>query len=76
MTEMREDPRFPGVQIHESSYVDAPVEIGAGTRIWHFSHVLGNVTIGANCSIGQNVVIGPRVTVGKRMQDPEQCQHL
>jgi UDP-2-acetamido-3-amino-2,3-dideoxy-glucuronate N-acetyltransferase len=64
MTEMREDPRFPGVQIHESSYVDAPVAIGAGTRIWHFSHILGNVTIGANCSIGQNVVIGPRVTVG------------
>lgn len=50
--------------IHESSYVDEPSEIGAGTKIWHFSHVLRDVKIGENCSIGQNVVIGPRVTVG------------
>lgn len=56
--------RFPGVLIHESSYVDDPVEIGRGTRIWHFSHVLGQVKIGENCTIGQNVVIGPRVGVG------------
>ncbi|MGD0023134.1 MAG: acyltransferase [Xanthobacteraceae bacterium] len=56
--------RFPGVFIHESCYVDDPVTIGAGTKIWHFSHVLGEVAIGTNCSIGQNVMIGPRVTVG------------
>ena len=56
--------RFPGVRIHESSYVDEPVPIGEGTRIWHFCHVLGEVTIGRHCSIGQNVMIGPRVTVG------------
>ena len=56
--------RFPGVFIHESSYVDHPVEIGAGTKIWHFCHILGNVTIGTGCSVGQNVMIGPRVTIG------------
>lgn len=62
--QMREDRRFPGVLIHESSYVDDPVMIGAGTRVWHFSHLLGEVAIGARCSIGQNVMIGPKVTVG------------
>lgn len=56
--------RFPGVFIHESSYVDEPVEIGPGTKIWHFSHILGDVKIGRDCSFGQNVVIGPRVTIG------------
>lgn len=55
---------FEGVQIHESAYVDDPVEIGAGTKIWHFSHVLPRVKIGRDCSVGQNVVIGPDVTVG------------
>jgi UDP-2-acetamido-3-amino-2,3-dideoxy-glucuronate N-acetyltransferase len=56
--------RFPNVRIHESTYVDEPVQIGEGTSIWHFCHILGEVTIGRRCSIGQNVMIGPRVTVG------------
>jgi UDP-2-acetamido-3-amino-2,3-dideoxy-glucuronate N-acetyltransferase len=56
--------RFPNVRIHESSYVDEPVQIGEGTRIWHFCHILGEVTIGRDCSIGQNVMVGPRVTIG------------
>jgi UDP-2-acetamido-3-amino-2,3-dideoxy-glucuronate N-acetyltransferase len=56
--------RFPNVRIHESSYVDEPVQIGEGTSIWHFCHILGEVTIGRDCSIGQNVMIGPRVSVG------------
>lgn len=60
--------RFEGVTIHESAYVDDGVAIGRGTKIWHFSHVLGNVTIGENCNIGQNVVIGPNVTVGNRVK--------
>jgi UDP-2-acetamido-3-amino-2,3-dideoxy-glucuronate N-acetyltransferase len=65
MTQAKPAPaRFPDVFIHESSYVDEPVQIGAGTRIWHFCHILGDVIIGRDCSIGQNVVIGPRVTVG------------
>jgi UDP-2-acetamido-3-amino-2,3-dideoxy-glucuronate N-acetyltransferase len=58
------DIRFPGVRIHESAYVDDPVTIGEGTSIWHFCHILSDVSIGRNCSIGQNVVIGPKVVVG------------
>jgi len=60
----REQQRFPGVSIHESSYVDEGARIGAGTAIWHFSHILNGVQIGKSCSIGQNVMIGPKVTVG------------
>ena len=50
--------------IHESSYVDDGAEIGAGTNIWHFSHILSGSRIGENCNIGQNVVIGPDVVIG------------
>lgn len=64
MTEFSQNSRFPGVRVHESAYIDAGVEIGAGTTIWHFSHILGEVSIGRDCSIGQNVMIGPRVRVG------------
>jgi len=56
--------RFDGAYIHESSYVDDGVQIGKGTKIWHFSHVLGNCQIGDNCSLGQNVVVGPNVAIG------------
>ena len=50
--------------VHPSAVIDDEVAIGAGTRIWHFSHVLGGSEIGANCVIGQNVMIGPRVRIG------------
>jgi acetyltransferase-like isoleucine patch superfamily enzyme len=50
--------------VHESSYVDDRVTIGAGTKIWHFSHILSDTTIGKNCVFGQNVMVGPHVTVG------------
>ena len=63
-SEMRSDPRFPGARIHESTYVDDGVSIGEGTAIWHFCHVLSEVSIGKRCSIGQNVMIGPKVTIG------------
>ena len=56
--------RFEGVSIHESSYIDDEVSIGFGTKIWHFSHILGNCKIGKYCSFGQNVVIGPNVVIG------------
>ncbi|MBF9232273.1 Gfo/Idh/MocA family oxidoreductase [Microvirga alba] len=59
---------YPGVTIHESAYVDAGVEIGEGSKVWHFSHVLGNVTLGRNVNIGQNVVIGPKVIVGNNVK--------
>ncbi|MDA9392538.1 hypothetical protein WN73_18575 [Bradyrhizobium sp. CCBAU 45394] len=61
---MPADNSFAEVFIHESAYVDDGVTIGKGTRIWHFSHVLGEVAIGKDCVIGQNVMIGPRVRVG------------
>jgi len=50
--------------IHESAYVDEGVEIGVGTKVWHFSHILSGSRIGKNCNIGQNVVIGPDVSIG------------
>jgi predicted dehydrogenase/acetyltransferase-like isoleucine patch superfamily enzyme len=55
---------YPGVHIHESAYVDAGVDIGEGSKIWHFSHILGDVTLGKKVIVGQNVVIGPSVKVG------------
>lgn len=56
------------VFIHESSYVDENVDIGSGTKIWHFSHILSNCNIGQDCSLGQNVVIGPNVSVGSKVK--------
>ncbi len=52
--------------IHETAIVDAGVEIGKGTKIWHFSHVLSGSKIGVNCNIGQNVVVGADVTIGNQ----------
>ncbi len=57
-------PPYPGV--HPSAVVDAGVTIGPGTKVWHFSHLLGGTVIGADCTLGQNVVVGPDVTVGDR----------
>jgi UDP-2-acetamido-3-amino-2,3-dideoxy-glucuronate N-acetyltransferase len=54
--------------VHESSYVDEGVEIGDGTMIWHFCHILSGTHIGQRCRIGQNVVIGPRVRVGNNVK--------
>jgi UDP-2-acetamido-3-amino-2,3-dideoxy-glucuronate N-acetyltransferase len=54
--------------VHESAYVDEPSVIGAGTKIWHFSHVMANCRIGARCNIGQNVVISPDVTIGENVK--------
>jgi UDP-2-acetamido-3-amino-2,3-dideoxy-glucuronate N-acetyltransferase len=58
----------PAVFVHESSYVDSPSEIGEGTKIWHFSHVMKNSRIGRNCNIGQNVLISPRCVVGDNVK--------
>jgi UDP-2-acetamido-3-amino-2,3-dideoxy-glucuronate N-acetyltransferase len=58
--------RFPGVQIHESAYVDEPARIGDGTRIWHFTHILPGAQIGRNCILGQNVMVGAGVVIGDR----------
>lgn len=50
--------------VHESSYIDEDVIIGAGTKIWHFCHVQSGARIGRDCSLGQNVNIGNRVKIG------------
>lgn len=54
--------------VHESSYVDEPCEIGEGTRIWHFSHVMAGSIMGRGCNIGQNVVVSPQVRIGDNVK--------
>jgi UDP-2-acetamido-3-amino-2,3-dideoxy-glucuronate N-acetyltransferase len=56
--------RSDDVFVHESAYVDEPCTIGAGTKIWHFSHVLPHSVIGKNCILGQNVMVGPEGRIG------------
>lgn len=65
---MPENEQIPGVHIHESAYVDAPVEIGEKTKIWHFCHVSKNVQIGKNCVFGQNVFIAEDVEIGNKVK--------
>ena len=52
--------------VHDTAVVDKKTEIGSGTKIWHFSHILSGSKIGENCNIGQNVVVGPEVSIGKQ----------
>lgn len=54
--------------VHESAYVDESVQIGKGTRVWHFSHIMKGVRIGDNCKIGQNVYIDSDVKVGNNVK--------
>jgi UDP-2-acetamido-3-amino-2,3-dideoxy-glucuronate N-acetyltransferase len=54
--------------IHESSFVDEGCEIGAGTKIWHFCHVMSGARIGERCSLGQNVVVSPGVVIGSNVK--------
>ena len=53
---------------HETAIVDAGCNIGNGTKIWHFSHIMPDCTIGENCNIGQNVVVSPSVILGKNVK--------
>ncbi len=53
---------------HPSAFVDHPVEIGRGTKIWHFSHIMSGCEIGANCNIGQNVNVSPGVRIGRNVK--------
>lgn len=56
------------VKVHESAYVDEPCEIGAGTKIWHFSHILPGVKIGKNCIFGQNCQVANDVVIGSNVK--------
>jgi UDP-2-acetamido-3-amino-2,3-dideoxy-glucuronate N-acetyltransferase len=53
---------------HESAIIDEGAFIGAKSKIWHFSHIMPNCTIGENCNIGQNVVISPNVVLGNNVK--------
>ena len=53
---------------HSTAVIDHDCKIGDGTKIWHFSHILGNCQIGQGCSMGQNVVIGPNVCIGNHVK--------
>lgn len=50
--------------IHESSYIDKGAQIGAGTKIWHFCHIMSKAIIGTNCTLGQNVFVANNVSIG------------
>jgi len=53
---------------HETAVIDTNCEIGGGTKIWHFSHIMSNCKIGEKCNIGQNVVVSPEVVLGKNVK--------
>lgn len=53
---------------HDSAIVDPGANIGAGTRIWHWTHVCAGAVIGENCSLGQNVFVANRVTIGNQVK--------
>lgn len=54
--------------VHPSAVIDDGCEIGEGTKIWHFSHIMSNCKIGKNCNLGQNVVVSPEVILGNNVK--------
>jgi UDP-2-acetamido-3-amino-2,3-dideoxy-glucuronate N-acetyltransferase len=54
--------------VHDTAIVDEGCSVGNGTKIWHFSHIMTNCTIGKNCNIGQNVVVSPGVILGQNVK--------
>ena len=53
---------------HDTAVVDEGCQIGSGSKIWHFSHIMQNAVLGDNCNIGQNVVVSPDVVLGKMLK--------
>ena len=53
---------------HETGVIDENCQIGEGTKMWHFSHIMTGCVIGTNCNIGQNVVISPEVVLGNNVK--------
>lgn len=53
---------------HDTAVIDAGCSIGIGTKIWHFSHIMSDCTIGKKCNIGQNVVVSPEVVLGNNVK--------
>jgi UDP-2-acetamido-3-amino-2,3-dideoxy-glucuronate N-acetyltransferase len=59
---------MPDYFVHESSYIDDGAEIGAGTKIWHFCHIMSRSHIGERCNLGQNVLVSPDVIIGNNVK--------
>jgi UDP-2-acetamido-3-amino-2,3-dideoxy-glucuronate N-acetyltransferase len=59
---------MPDYLAHESSYIDDGAKIGAGTKIWHFCHVMAGAVIGERCNLGQNVVVMPGTRLGNNVK--------
>lgn len=53
---------------HPTAVIDEGCDIGNGAKVWHFSHIMSNCTIGVGCNIGQNVVVSPEVVLGKNVK--------
>ena len=60
--------RQKDIFIHETAVVDDPIELGEGTKVWHFTHVMSNAKIGKGCSLGQNVFVASKVTLGNNVK--------
>src|SRR5215510_7996784 len=58
----------PPYYVHPSAYIDAPCTIGAGTKVWHFCHVMVGARIGERCVLGQNVHVAPDVIIGNNVK--------
>lgn len=58
----------PNFYVHPSAYVDEPCQIGQGTKIWHFCHVLAGAAIGAGCVLGQNVMVAGSAVIGDNVK--------
>jgi UDP-2-acetamido-3-amino-2,3-dideoxy-glucuronate N-acetyltransferase len=61
---MEEAQMYPGVSIHSTAVIDRGAKIGAGTRIWHFCHLMPGARVGENCILGQNVFVDNQVSIG------------
>ena len=62
------EPRSLSYMVHATAVVDEPCQIGAGTKIWHFSHIMAGSTIGRDCNLGQNVVVSPQCRLGNHVK--------
>ncbi|NCP20680.1 MAG: N-acetyltransferase [Flavobacteriales bacterium CG_4_9_14_0_2_um_filter_35_242] len=59
---------MPDYFAHQTAIIDPDCQIGKGSKIWHFSHLMNNCTIGEQCNIGQNVVVSPQVILGRNVK--------
>lgn len=59
---------MPDYFAHQTAIIDPDCQIGKGSKIWHFSHIMSNCTIGEQCNIGQNVVVSPQVILGRNVK--------